>query len=68
MADRIRDHSGRDKDSIVYKHHIMTSIVPVTIADMQLIAKGFKFEKQRELSEAFLIKEQKPTLYIQNFF
>ena len=31
-------------------------------------AKVFKFEEQRELSEAFLIKEQKPTLNIQNPF
>ena len=68
VVERIRDHSGRDKNSIVYRHYIMTSHGPITMADVQLIAKGFKFEEQRELSETFLIKEQKPTLNIQNLF
>ena len=61
VAERVLDHSGRDKNSTVFKHSMLAGHRPVTMEDVQLIAKGFTRNDTRELTEAFLIIEQKPS-------
>ena len=68
VSERVFDHSGRDKNSTVYKHSMLTGHKQITLDDVELIAKGFKRNDTREFAEAFLIMEQKPTLNVQNLF
>eukprot|EP00111_Clytia_hemisphaerica_P014988 TCONS_00044126-protein len=68
VFERVLDHSGRDKNSTVFKHSMLSGHKPITIDDVELIAKGFKRNDTREITESFLIIEQKPTLNIQNLF
>ena len=68
VSERVLDHSGRDKNSTVFKHSVLAGHKPVTMDNVELIAKGFKRNDTREITEAFLIIEQKPTLNIQNLF
>ena len=68
VFERVLDHSGRDKNSTVFKHSVLSGHEPVTMDNVKLIAKGFKRNDTREITEAFLIIEQKPTLNIQNLF
>ena len=68
IFERVKDHSGRDKNSTVFRHSVITGHKLVTMTDVKIIAKGFKGDEPREIAEAFLIKEQKPSLNIQNLF
>jgi len=62
----MKDHSGRDHNSQVFKHSIEKGHQTITMNDITLLAKGFKTNSSREISEAFYIKEQKPSLNIQS--
>ena len=66
VIERVKDHSGRDHNSQVFKHSIEKGHQIVTMNDISLLAKGFKTNFSREISEAFYIKEQKPSLNIQS--
>ena len=68
ISERVLDHSGRDKNSTVFKHSVLAGRKPVTMDDVKLIAKRFKRNDTREIPEAFLIIEQKPKLNVQNLF
>jgi len=66
VIERMKDHSGRDHNSQVFKHSIEKGHQTITMNDITLLAKGFKTNSSREISEAFYIKEQKPSLNIQS--
>ena len=66
VVERMKDHSGRDPNSQVLKHSIEKGHQTITMNDISLLAKGFKTNFSREISEAFYIKEQKPSLNIQS--
>ena len=66
ILERVIDHSGRDKNSTVFKHSAITGHKIISMTDVKLVAKGFKSDEPREIAEAFLIREQKPSLNIQN--
>ena len=68
IYERVLDHNGRDINSTVFRHSCLTGHEPITMDNVKVIAKGFKRNDTRELTEALLITEQKPTLNIQNLF
>ena len=68
ITERVLDHSGRDIMSTVFKHSAITGHKTVTMDNVELIAKGFKQNVSREITEAFMILEQKPSLNVQNLF
>ena len=65
IYERILDHSGRDINLTVFRHSRLTGHEPITMNNVKVIAKGFKRSDTRELTEALLITEQKPTLNVQ---
>ena len=68
IYERVLDHSGRDINSTVFRHSCLTGHEPISMDNVKVIAKGFKRNDTRELTEALLITEQKPTLNVQNLF
>ena len=54
--------------STAFKHSAITGHKTVTMDNVELIAKGFKQNVSREITEAFMILEQKPSLNVQNLF
>ena len=68
ILERVIDHSGRDKNSTVFKHSAITGHKIISMTVVKLIAKSFKCDESREITETFLIREKKPSLNIQDLF
>ena len=64
--ERIKDHSGRDKNSHLVKHSIETGHSAVTINDFEIIGSAYRNNYQKwKVAEALYIKELKPSLNVQ---
>ena len=63
INERIVDHTGREINSNLLKHSVESVHKPLEAVDYKIIGKGYrKNTMKRKLSEAFFIKELKPTL------
>ena len=63
LAERVKDHSGRDKDSHMYKHSVEQEHPTVKLSDFTILSQGYKLRKfKRKISEALFIKENRPSL------
>ena len=63
VNERIVDHTGKEINSNLLKHSAESVHKPLEAVDYKIIGKGYrKNTMKRKLSEAFFIKELKPTL------
>ena len=63
LIERVHEHSGKDVNSRVFKHSIETDHPIVTIDDFRVLKTGYRQKKfRRKLSEALIIKQNKPAL------
>ena len=63
LIERVHEHSGKDVRSHVFKHSIDTDHSIVTIHDFRVFKTRYRQKKfRRKLSEALLIKQNKPAL------
>ena len=63
MIERVHEHSGKDVNSHVFKNSIETEHPIVTIDDFRVLKTSYRQKKfRRKLSEALLIKQNKPAL------
>ena len=66
VIERIKDHSGRDRNSHLVKHCIESGHEPITDKDFKIIGRGFRSNsRKRKIAEALLIKRNHPTLNTQ---
>ena len=66
LEERILEHSGKDKNSSVFKHSLETGHDIITLEDTSILASNFGDYKKRKIAEALFIKNLKPTLNEQN--
>ena len=63
LNERIKEHSGRDNKSHMYKHTLDTGHPAVSQSDFKVLGQGYRNRKyKRKISEALLIKELRPSL------
>ena len=59
----MKDHSGKDSKSNLFKHAMETNHKTVTLDDFKIIGKGYKRSKfRRKLAESLHIKEKRSSL------
>ena len=63
IAERIKDHNGRDHKLHILKHSLETEHEHVKSSDFLIISKNFNGNK-RKFAESLLIKKLRPTLNI----
>ena len=67
LIEIVKDHSGRDTKSHVSKHSSEKEHVEVTQEDFKIISSHFKNNRlKRKIAEALLIKQERPTLNVQD--
>ena len=67
ILERVKDHGGRDTKSHVLKHSSEKEHVEVTQEDFKIIGSHFKNNRLKtKIAEALLIKQERPTLNIQD--
>ena len=65
IAERVKDHSGRDHKLHILKHSLETGHGHVISSDFSIISKNFnENKKKRKVAEWLLIKQLRPTLNI----
>ena len=65
VAERIKDHNGRDLKSHILRHSVESGHVNVHCEDFKVTAKNFNNNSwKRKIAESLLIKEKRPTLNI----
>ena len=63
ITERIKDHSGRDHTSNIWKHSMEKSHKNVNTIDLEIIDKNFHNNKEkRKIAEVLWIKDLRPTL------
>ena len=63
IAERVKDHRGRDHSSHLFKHSLEKDHTEVELNDFKIIARNYKNNnRKRKVSEALLIKRYRPTL------
>ena len=63
LIERVHEHSGKDVNSYVFKHSIETDHPIIIIDDFRVLKTSCHQKKfRRKLSEALLIKQNKPVL------
>ena len=66
LIERVKDHSGKDSKSHLFKHAMETNHRTVTLHDCNIIGKGYKRSKfRRKLAESLHIKEKRSSLNTQ---
>ena len=66
LIERVKDHSGKDSKSHLFKHAMETNHKTVTLDDFKIIGKGYKRSKFRcKLAESLYIKEKRSSLNTQ---
>ena len=66
LIERVKDHSGKDSKSHLFKHAKETNHKTVTLDDFKIIGKGYKRSKfRRKLAESLHIKEKRSSLNTQ---
>ena len=69
LIERVKDHSGKDSKSHLFKHAMETNHKMVTLDDFKIIGKGYKRSKLRhKLAESLHIKEKRSSLNSQEDF
>ena len=67
IIERIKDHGGRNTKSHVLRHSSEKEHVEVTQEDLKIIGSYFKNNRlKREIAEALLIKQERPSLNVQD--
>ena len=65
VAERTKDHNGRDLKSHILRHSVESGHANVRCEDFKIIAKNFNNNSwKRKIAESLLIKEKRPTLNI----
>ena len=65
LIERVKDHAGRDKKSVVAKHAMRCHHDNVSLDDFKVIAGNFRNTWHRRVNEALLIRKFKPPLNVQ---
>ena len=66
IIERTADYSGRDKHSHLFKHACNENHEHINLDSIKVIDSGYHHKKfKRKISEAFYIKQYKPTLNTQ---
>ena len=65
LEERVLDHNKRDKNSHVLKHRRERNHCDITMNDITVLSKNFKTNEKRKISEALIIRSQKPSLNVQ---
>ena len=66
LIERVKDRSGKDARSHLFKHSVETKYKMVRLDDFKIIGKGWKRSKFRcKLAELLHIKEKRPFLNTQ---
>ena len=66
LIERVKDHSGKDWKSHLFKHLVETNHKTVTLDDFKIIGKGYRRSKfRRKLAESLHIKEKRSSLNTQ---
>ena len=67
IAERVKDHNGRDYKSHILKHSLDTGHEHVTSYDFSIISKNFNGNKRKQkIAKSLLIKQLHPTVNIHN--
>ena len=65
IAERVKDHNGRDHKSHILTHSLQTGYEPMKSFDLLIICKNFNGNKRkRKIAESLLIKQLRPILNI----
>ena len=62
VIERVKDHNGRDKSSHMLRHSIEKNHAKVTANDFKVIERNYRNNVQKQVAEALLIKQFRPTL------
>ena len=63
IIERVADHAGKDKQSHFLKHALTQNHRYVDLGNMKIIGSSFHNNKlKRKISEAFYIKQYRPSL------
>ena len=67
IFERVKDHNGKDFNLHLLKHALENNHQHVSVKDFKIIGNGFRGKnKKKNVAEALLIREIKPTLNIQD--
>ena len=63
LVERIDEHRGKDKISLIYQHSVNSNYALVTLDDFTILNLGYKHNKfKRKIYEALFIKSNRPNL------
>ena len=62
---RADDHTGKDKNSHIFKHSSSTKHPRAKEANFEVLAANYPNRRKRKLAEAMFIRDEKPTLNVQ---
>ena len=63
LVERIDEHRGKDRISLIYQHSVNSNYALVTLDDFTTLNLGYKHNKfKRKISEDLFIKSNRPNL------
>ena len=65
LFERVKDHNGRDKHSLVHKHAVEFNHKEVDLQQIEILGLNYGNKFRRKIAEALFITECRPTLNIQ---
>ena len=65
LKQRITEHQYRDKNSHILKHCMAENHPPAEEDNFSILSSNFTYYKERKISEAIYIANEKPSLNIQ---